>query len=126
LFSHFPASESIMKTIWMKDEKYTKVFIVEQSVADLSFEAGWTLYNFKIAKIDAEKSFKKMSEAETIKFFLSLPAYERYLKTTRIAKCHMAKYINQKYYENEYPEAVSTKNFNPMIAEFAKSKTSRK
>ncbi|PWA10951.1 hypothetical protein [Flavobacterium laiguense] len=128
LFSetNFPANESIIKAIWMKDEKYTKVFEINISPADLSFESGWIIYNHKLAKQDAEKSFKKMSEAEKIKFFLSLVPYERYLKTSGIAKCHMATYINKRYYDNEYPEAVSTKNFNPMIAEFAKSKTTRR
>lgn len=126
LFSRFPVNENDMTTLWMKNEKYTKVFTIEKSPADLSFDAGWLLYNHKLAKQDAEKSFKKMTEAEKIKFFLSLPPYERYLKTSGIAKCHMATYINKRYYENEYPEAVSTKNFNPMIADLAKMKTDRK
>ncbi len=126
LFTHFPVNENIMKTIWLKDEKYTKVFTIELSPADLSFESGWLIYNHKMAKQDAEKSFKKMTEAETIKFFISLPAYERYLKTSGIAKCHMATYINKRYYDNEYPETVSTKNFNPMIADLAKMKIDRK
>jgi hypothetical protein len=126
LFSRFPVSENDMKTLWMKHEKYTKVFSIEISPADLSFESGWQQYNHKMAKQDAEKSFKKMSEAEKIKFFLSLPPYERYLKTSGIAKCHMATYINKKYFDNEYPEAVSTKNFNPVISDLAKLKNDRK
>jgi hypothetical protein len=127
LFSaNFPANESIIQSVWMKQEKYTKVFIIEKSVADLSFDAGWLLYNHKIAKQDAEKSFKKMNEPEKIKFFISLAPYERYLKSSGIAKCHMATYINKRYYDNEYPEAVQTKNFNPMIADLAKRKTDRR
>ena len=127
LFSpNFPANESIIQRVWMKEEKYTKVFVIEKSVADLSFETGWLTYNHKLAKQDAEKAFKKMTEAETIKFFLSLPPYERYLKTSGIAKCHMGTYINKRYYDNEYPEAVSTKNFNPMLDNLAKKKTDRR
>lgn len=126
LFSHFPASESIMQKIWSKVEKFLKIFTIEQSPADLSFESAWTLYNHKISKLDAEKAFKKMTEAEKIQFFLSLPKYERYLKSSGIAKAHMSTYINKRYYENEYPEAVSTKNFNPMIADLAKRKTDRR
>jgi hypothetical protein len=122
----FPDEEKTMKDIWMKDEKYTKVFVVEPSPADISFNAAWVNYNLKISKPEAEKAFKKMNEAEVIKFFNSLPEYERYLKMSGIAKCHMSTYINKRYYENEYPEAVSTKNFNPMIADFAKSKTNRR
>jgi hypothetical protein len=126
LFSRFPARESIIQEIWSKVEKFLKIFTIEKSPADLSFESAWTLYNHKLSKLDAEKAFKKLSEAEKIQFFLSIPKYERYLKSSGIAKAHMSTYINKRYFENEYPEAVSTKNFNPMIADFAKSKTSRK
>ncbi len=110
----------------MKEEKYTKVFEIKVSPADLSFDMGWLIYNHKLAKQDAEKAFKKLNEAEKIQFFISLSPYERYLKTSGIAKCHMVTYINKRYYENEYPEAVSIKKFNPMLADFARSKTSRK
>ncbi len=128
LFANFPATEKHLKTIWMIKEKYTKVFEISVSPADLSFNSGWIIYNHKLAKQDAEKSFNKMNEAEKIMFFISLPAYERYLKKSKIAKAHMATYINKKYYENEYQEEVNSKakNFNPLIQELAKSKTDRK
>lgn len=127
LFStNFPANESIIKTVWMKEEKYTKVFEVNVSPADLSFNTGWIIYNHKLSKLDAEKAFKKMNEAEKIKFFLSLPGYERYLKKSGIAKANLATYINKKYYDNEYPEELRTKNFNPMIQDLASKKTNRK
>ncbi|PXY44502.1 hypothetical protein [Flavobacterium hydrophilum] len=124
--SNFPAQEITIKTVWMVKEKYTKVFEIKISPADLSFNSGWLLYNHKLSKLDAEKAFKKMTEAETILFFLSLPGYERYLKRSGIAKANMATYINKKYYHNEYPEEIKTKNFNPIIADFAKRKTERR
>jgi len=126
LFSRFPATETRMQDVWMKKENYTKVFTVEKSVADLSFDALWKLYDHKIAKFHAENAFKKLKEEAIIKCFLSIPLYKKYLAHSKIAQAHLATYINGRYYENEYPEAVSTKNFNPMLAEFAKSKTSRK
>lgn len=127
LFSeNFPATEMIVTTIWMKEERYTKVFEINVSPADLSFATGWIIYDHKLAKQDAEKAFKKMNEAETIMFFISLPGYERYLKRSGIAKAHMATYINKRYYENEYPEEIKTKNFNPIIQELAWKKTNRK
>jgi hypothetical protein len=118
----FPFKEVHLKD-WEQLYPPTKV---EITPPDLSFEAGWNQYSHKLARQDAEKSFKKMTDAERLKFFLSLPAYERYLMATGIAKCHMATYINKKYYENEYPEAVSTKNSNPMIQNLAKLKTDRR
>lgn len=47
LFSKFPVNENDMKTLWMVNEKYTKVFIIEVSPADLSFEALW---NYTVTK----------------------------------------------------------------------------
>jgi hypothetical protein len=126
LFTHFPASESRMQTLWMKDEKYTKVFTVEKSVADLSFDALWKLYDHKIAKFHAEKAFEKLKEEAVIKCFLSIPLYKKYLAHSKIAQAHLATYINGRYYENEYPEALSTKNFNPLLQDFANLKTNRR
>lgn len=127
LFSpNFPYHESLMINFWMKEEKYQKVFQIKKSPADLSFTAGWTQYDFKLSKIDAEKAFKKMNEAETIMFFVSLPYYEAWLKKAKVAKAQMARYINGRYYENEYPEIVGKKNYNPMLAELASQKTSKK
>lgn len=126
LFSRFPASETRMQNVWMKLENYTKVFTVEKSVADLSFDALWKLYDHKIAKFHAEKAFEKLKEEAIIKCFLSIPLYKKYLAHSKIAQAHLATYINGRYYENEYPEAVSTKNFNPLLADFAKSKTDRR
>jgi hypothetical protein len=126
LFSNFPASETRMQKVWMKQEKYTKVFVVEKSVADLSFDALWKLYDHKIAKFHAERAFEKLKEEAVIKCFLSIPLYKKYLAHSKIATAHLASYINGRYYENEYPETVSTKNFNPMIADLAKRKTDRR
>ena len=103
LFSpNFPANEGIMKTIWMKDKKYTKVFVIEKSVADLSFEALWKLYDHKIAKFHAEVAFKKLKEESVIKCFLAIPAYKKYLSYSKVAQAHLATYINGRYYDNEY------------------------
>jgi hypothetical protein len=100
--SNFPATEGVMKSNWMKLEKYKKVFEVLVSPADLSFEALWKLYDHKIAKFHAEKAFNKLKEETKIKLFLSIPAYKKYLNHSRIAQAHLATYINGQYYENEY------------------------
>jgi hypothetical protein len=122
--SNFPSAEQLMKSDWMKKEKYVKHFEVQVSPADISFDTGWKIYDHKLAKQDAEKAFKKMTEPEKIKFFISLPGYERYLKKSGIAKAHMATYINKRYYENEYPEAVG-KNYNSALHDLAKKKTDK-
>lgn len=126
LFSqNFPANEVLMVNVWMKQEKYSKVFKIEKSVADLSFEALWKLYDLKIAKFHAEKAFKKLKEEAVIKCFISIPYYFKYLQTSKVAQAHLATYINGRYYENEYPEFVSKRNYNPVLKELAAKKTNK-
>ncbi|PDS22400.1 hypothetical protein [Flavobacterium branchiophilum] len=103
--SNFPANENIIKTIWSKDKKYTKVFDIEKSPADLSFEALWNLYDNKVKKYEAEKSFKKLKEADIIKSFLAVPGYNKYLQRKGIAKAHLSTFINQRYFEDDWSKA---------------------
>lgn len=126
LFSRFPVNENDMTTLWMKNEKYTKVFTIEKSPADLSFEALWNLYDYKESRKDAEKSFNKLSEQEKIKCFIQVPKYKKKLAQTQIAQALLATWINKQRFNDEYAEPVSTKNFNPVIADLAKLKTDRK
>jgi hypothetical protein len=125
LFSNrFPATEAIIKAVWMKQEKYTKVFTVEVSPADLSFDALWNLYDHKIAKFHAEKAFKRCKEETIIKIFTSIPRYKNYLRQSKVAKAHLATYINGQYYDNEYPtDNKIGKVFNPVLNELASKLT---
>lgn len=95
----FPETETMMK-LWITDLK--KKFVVTKMPADLSFDNLWNLYNLKVSKADAEKSFKKLNEADVIKCFLGLKPYEEYLLKSKIAKAHLSRYINGRYFENEY------------------------
>jgi hypothetical protein len=98
----FPDEERTMKNFWMKDKKYKKVFEIEKSPADLSFDALWKMYDLKIAKFHAEKAFAKLKEESIIKCFISIPSYKKYLIDSKVAQAHLATYINGRYYENEY------------------------
>ncbi|MBY0485663.1 MAG: hypothetical protein K2P85_00495 [Flavobacteriaceae bacterium] len=126
LFSmNFPAHETIIRSLWMKDEKYTKVFIVEVSPADLSFEALWILYDNKVAKNDAIKSFNKLKQGDVIKCFIEIPFYLQYLKKNPgIGKLYLATYINKRRFEDERTQSVG-KVFNPELHNLAKKKTSK-
>src|SRR5690554_2772010 len=96
----FPETEELMKQwiIYLK-----KKFEVTKVPADLSFDNLWEQYNYKVAKADAVKAFSKLkNEADIIKCFLGLKPYEEYLARTKIAKAHLSRYINGRYFENEY------------------------
>lgn len=103
LFSpNFPANENIIKTIWSKDKKYTKVFDIEKSPADLSFEALWNLYGYKESRKDAEKFFSKLKEADVIKCFIQVPKYKKKIALTGIAQALLGTWLNKQRYNDEY------------------------
>lgn len=83
----FPIDEQKI-IIWSNDEGFKQKFKVEKIRPDLSFESLWEMYDYKMGKKDAEKSFNKLKEADVIKLFLSLKGYERHLERTRQAKAY--------------------------------------
>lgn len=126
LFTRFPANENRMKTVWMKDEKYTSVFSVEVSPADLSFDALWELYDYKFSKIDAIKAFQKLKEAEIIKCFLDVPLYKNHLKSNpTLGRLLLATYINKRRFDDERPITTSRFTNNPLIKDLAEKKTDK-
>jgi hypothetical protein len=106
LFSpNFPANESIIKTIWMKDKDYKKKFDVTVSPAVLTFDAVWELFDHKIKKFECETQWNKSNEATKIKVFTSIPAYKKYVDRKGIAQKNLASYILKRYYEDDWNKA---------------------
>ena len=99
---NFPATETLMKNIWSKEKKFLKVFEIEKSPADLSFDALWNLYNYKESRKDAEKFFNKLSEADKIKCFIQVPKYKKKIALTGIAQAQLATWINKQRFNDEY------------------------
>jgi hypothetical protein len=98
----FPDEERIMKTLWMKDKKYIKVFEIEKSPADLSFEALWNLFGYKESRKDAEKFFNKLKEDEIIKCFIQVPKYKKKLAQSTISQALLGTWINKQRFNDEY------------------------
>ena len=103
--AHFPANESIIRSVWQKEQAYKQKFEIEVSPADLSFEAIWNLYDNKVKRVESEKQFNKLKEADVIKLFLSVPRYKEYLQRKRIAQAHLSTFINQRYFEDDWSKA---------------------
>ena len=99
---NFPAYEAAMKDIWMKWDKYKKLFKVEISPPDLSFNTLWSKYNLKVKKDASEKAFNKLNQADKIKCFIALKDYENHLKNSGQAKAHLVTWINGKRFNDEY------------------------
>ena len=81
-----------------------KNFNVSSSDIDLSFEAFWNAYTYKIGKrVMAENAWDKLSKSDRIAALIGIRSYNNYLKRNiGVAKAHGSTYLNQKYWTNEY------------------------
>lgn len=98
---HFPSNEIKMQ-YWAKSKSFTKIFDVELSPADLSFNALWNLYDYKESRKDAENQFKKLKEADIIKCFVQIPKYKKKIALTGIAQALLATWLNKQRFNDEY------------------------
>jgi hypothetical protein len=102
---NFPATQQYMEEVWMKHSAFIKAFEINKAAANLSFESLWNLYDNKVKKFEAQKVFSKLTKADVIKCFLSIPGYNDYLSRKRIAKAHLSTFINQRYFEDDWRKA---------------------
>jgi len=70
---------------------------------DLSFEAFWNRYNYKVGKKNKVKHiWDNLPEATRVKVLQSVTYYNAWLSKTGYNKCYPETYLNQERYENEY------------------------
>lgn len=98
--ANFPANESIMKTVWMKNLKENFEILVGEP--DLSFYAFWNSYNHKVKKVVSEKAWNRLSKKDRMDALKAIKPYDNYLARKGIAKAHPATYINQRYWEDNH------------------------
>lgn len=98
----FPYLEEQIKD-WQKKLKQLTIEVLEP---DISFEALWDLYGNKVSRFDAQKAFKKLSQADQIKCFLSVPGYKKYVFKKGIGTAHLATFINRQYYNDDWLKAA--------------------
>jgi hypothetical protein len=97
---NFPANESIMRSVWMKQLKAN--FEITIGEPDLSFEAFWTAYNHKIKKVVSEKAWERLGKKDRMAALAGIKPYDGYLSRKGIAKAHPATYLNQRYWEDNH------------------------
>lgn len=95
----FPIIEQTIK-VWESKLKENFEITIEQP--DLSFEALWNLYNYKIKRVESEKCFKKLKEADVIKLFLEVPKYNKYMTKKTHDKAHLSTFINKRMFEDDF------------------------
>jgi hypothetical protein len=123
--NNFPAKEALILNNWMKLESFLKHFTVEVSPADLSFEALWELYDYKVSKQDAVKEFKKLKQGDVIKCFVEVPYYLKSLqKNAGIGKLYLSTYIHKRRFDDERTIIIG-KNQNGVLSQLAKKMTTK-
>lgn len=103
---NFPATESIMKAVWMP--KLRANFEITVGAPELTFEAFWNAYGNKVGKKKmAENLWNRLPKADKIKALAAITDYNRYLsRKPGIDKAHATTYLNQQYWENEWKSAT--------------------
>ena len=125
-YSHrFPAKEQLLIANWMKSPYYIEKFSVEVSPADLTFEALWELYDYKVSKLDSIKAFNKLKQGDIIKCFIEVPYYLKSLqKNAGIGKLHLSTYISKRRFDDERILTIG-KNQNSMLGSLARKMTTK-
>lgn len=76
---------------------------VTEIAPDLSFQAFWDLYDYKVGnRSRAEAVWKKLSTADKNACMLGVRRYKNWLKTQSIGHAYAETFLSQRRWENEY------------------------
>lgn len=107
-------STDIRRTLPKENKVIKKTTVKEISDSqkiETDFEIFWNAYAYKIQKPDALKAFKTAIASVSLELLLeAIPKYHAYLANTGINSANASTWLNQKRWENEYPEARNTKS----------------
>jgi len=122
--ARFPVNEDDFKKRWLNNPDILEKFDINIRPADISFDALWLIYCYKLAKQDALKAYKKLKEPEIIAAFIDVPKYLHWLSLNpKVQQLNLATYLNGRRYEDERPENHRGKVFNPALKDLASSKS---
>lgn len=75
--------------------------IVREVPDDISFEAFWNAYGYKVGKRSmAENTWNRMKEVDRIRAIAYIAIYDTQLAKNGAAKAYPSTYLNQRYYDN--------------------------
>ncbi len=98
---NFPYIETIVQS-WMKGAMRLH-FDISIGQPDTSFDAFWNAYGNKVHKIQAQKEWKKIKEADRIKALDGIRRYNNHLRqNTWKNKMDAQRYLKEKGWEDEY------------------------
>ncbi len=97
LHKNFPVIDGLM--VRMAGE--SKTLIIRQTTNEVTFDAFWEAYNFKMDKLDAQKAWSKLTPDQQNKAFENIPSYKYFLLMRRNqATLYPATYLRGKYDSN--------------------------
>ena len=94
--SNFPASETLIKTIWLNNKEISRHIEVTVGEPDLSFVVFWQLYDEKQKKQVSLKLWNKLTKADKLNAIKYIRSYNSLLRTKNQAKALPDTYLRQK------------------------------
>jgi hypothetical protein len=105
LFSNIPISEENLKEMCdnTKNKKGEKVLRYEVLPTDLSFDAFWAAYAYKVGeKPKCAARWNKMSDADRLDCLNSIKQYDKFLQRKGTAKKYPESYLNNRFWESDW------------------------
>jgi hypothetical protein len=91
----------VVQTLLIDMAGKSKTLTIRQTTTELTFDEFYEAYNFKAGRKEAEKAWSKLTPAEQIKAFETIPSYTYFLKLRpNQNKLYPATYLNGKYDAN--------------------------
>lgn len=106
LATHFPFQENFIRE-WQTKAKDN--FEIKINLPELTFEVLWDLYDFKVSKTDALRSFKKLNDGEILRLFLAIPKYKTHLIQSKVSQAHLATFINKRRFDDDWDSLLKKK-----------------
>lgn len=99
LFSRFPVHEKAMDL-----PEFYKLFRIEKVYPDLSFEAFWEAYSYKVGKKDkTRKLWEALSDPDKAQALTACPKYRYYLSTkTNMEQAYAETWLRNRRFEDQY------------------------
>lgn len=97
---HFPHGEAMIQS-WQQHLK--KNFEITVGMPDTSFEALWETYGNKVRKVQTQKEWKKLKEADRLKAFDGIRRYNNHLRlNTWKSKMDPNRFLKERRWEDEF------------------------
>jgi len=74
---------------------------IEETIA-ITFDRFWDLYNYKKGRLNAEKEWRKLNEADKMKATVNVSKYNRSLMGKTTEKLYAERYLKYRRFDDEF------------------------